>query len=99
MKTRLTAPACRQADRIDRWWRENRAAAADLFAREIAEARRLLAESPEIGTPYQKRHGVTVRRVLLPKTQNHVYYEIDRTENVVMILAVWGAPKGRGPKL
>ena len=99
MKTRLTAPACRQADHIDRWWRESRPAARDLFARELAEARRLLTDTPEIGTPYQKRHGAMVRRVLLPKTQNHVYYEIDRDQNVVMILAVWGAPRGRGPTL
>ncbi len=54
---------------------------------------------PEIGTPYVERHGVIVRRVLLPTTKNHLYYEIDRANDVVMILAVWGAPKGRGPTL
>jgi hypothetical protein len=48
---------------------------------------------------YVERRGVVVRRVLLPKTHNHVYYETDRENGVVMILAVWGAPKGRGPKL
>ncbi len=99
MKVRLAAPARQQADRIDRWWRENRQAACDLFARELSEARNLLAETPEVGAPYQRRRGVMVRRVLLPKTRNHVYYEIDRTLNVVMILAVWGAPKEHGPKL
>ncbi len=70
-----------------------------LFARELAEAQRLLAETPEMGAPYQKRRGIVVRRVLLPKTQNHVYYEVDRVRDVVMILAVWGVPKGRGPRL
>lgn len=45
------------------------------------------------------RQGVSVLRVLLPKTKNHVYYEIDRENGVAMVLAVWGAPKQRGPKL
>jgi plasmid stabilization system protein ParE len=99
VKTRLTAPARRQADRIDRWWRENRPAVADLFARELDGARRRIADAPETGTPYVERQGVVVRRVLMPKTRNHVYYEVDRENLVVMILAVWGAPKGQGPRL
>lgn len=40
-----------------------------------------------------------VRRVLMPKTENHVYYEIDRDKGIAIILAVWGAPKEHGPKL
>jgi hypothetical protein len=62
-------------------------------------ARRFIAETPELGSPYVERHGALVRRVLFPKTRNHVYYEIDRKNDIVMILAAWGAPKGRGPKL
>jgi hypothetical protein len=54
---------------------------------------------PEIGTPYLERQSTVVRRVLLSKTKNHLYYTLDRTEGVVMILAVWGAPRGQGPKL
>ena len=99
MKTRLAAPAREQADQIDRWWRESRPAVADLFARELAEARRLLESAPEMGSPYLVRHAGMVRRVLLPKTKNHVYYIVERSEPVVMIVAVWGAPKGRGPNL
>ena len=99
MKTRLTAPASQQANRIDRWWRENRADARGLFARELAEARALLAETPYVGIPYTERQGVLVRRLLLPRTQQHVYYEVNREDDAVMILAVWGAPRGRGPAL
>jgi len=33
----------------------------------------------------------------MPKTHNHVYYAVEATE--VVVLAVWGAPRGRGPKL
>lgn len=61
--------------------------------------RRTRALRARMGSPYVERQGVVVRRVLLRKTYNHVYYEIDRAHGVVMILAVWGAPKGEGPKL
>lgn len=99
MKVRIAAPAKEQARTIDRWWRTNRPAAPSVFAREMAEARRLLASAPEQGSPYVERRGVLVRRVLLRKSQNHVYYEIDRANGVVMIIAVWGAPKGERPTL
>jgi hypothetical protein len=33
----------------------------------------------------------------MPKTRNHVYYAIEGTE--IVVLTIWGAPKGRGPKL
>jgi plasmid stabilization system protein ParE len=84
---------------MDQWWRENRPDAADLFARELDAACRLIGESPDMGAPWVKRHGTVVRRVLLPKTKNHVYYEIDREDDMAVIIAVWGAPRGKGPKL
>ena len=95
----MAAPARQQADRIDQWWRENRPATADLFARELATARRMLSNTPELGSIYIKRQGGVVRRVLLPKTRNHVYYTVNRDDDVVMIVAVWGAPKAHGPAL
>jgi len=99
VKVRLAVPAQEQADRIDRWWKDNRPAARDLFARELAEARSLLESVPEMGSPYVERHGEIVRRVLLPRSRNHVYYLIDRAQDVVMIVAVWGAPERVGPNL
>jgi plasmid stabilization system protein ParE len=84
---------------MDRWWRENRPDTADLFAHELDAARRLITAFPEMGVPYVQREGTLVRRVLMPKTQNHVYFEIDEENDVVMILALWGAPRGRGPRL
>jgi hypothetical protein len=100
VKTRLAAPARLQADRLDRWWREHRPDVADLFARELDAPRELIGDAPEAaGAPHVERGETLVRRILLPKTNNHVYYEIDRDKRRVMILAVWGAPTGRGPSL
>ena len=48
---------------------------------------------------YTVLEGLPVRRVRLPKTRTHVYYSIDDDHGVVLVLAVWGAPKGRGPFL
>lgn len=38
-----------------------------------------------------------VRRVMMRKTRNHVYY-VER-EDHVLVVAVWGAVKGAGPRL
>jgi len=35
----------------------------------------------------------------MPKTHNHVYFYVDEPRTAVVILAVWGAARGRGPKL
>jgi plasmid stabilization system protein ParE len=59
----------------------------------------LLGEMPEVGSPYVKRHGLMVRRILLARTHHHVYYEVDRESGVVMILAIWGVWLGRSPRL
>ncbi len=43
--------------------------------------------------------GKPFRRVLMPRTRNHVYFEFDEAQGVVIVHALWGAPRGRGPKL
>jgi plasmid stabilization system protein ParE len=98
LKIRFAAPASAQAARID-WRRENRPAAGETFVQELEEARRLLETTLELGTPYQARKGRLIRRLLLRRSRNHLYYEIDYALGAVLILAVWGAPTGREPKL
>jgi len=98
MKLVFTPEAEEQADECDRWWREHRDA-RDLFARELAAAKTFLREGAIVGSVYTVLDGMAVRRVLLRKTRTHVYYSIDRDADLVTILAVWGAPKGRGPNL
>ena len=64
--------------------------------RRHAEARALLAATLEVGSPYIERRGVLVRRLLLPRSRQHVYYEVTRENDAVVILAVWGAPRQVG---
>jgi plasmid stabilization system protein ParE len=96
MKARFTPEADEQADKSDRWWREHRDV-HDLFARELAATIALLVGNPTLGTIYTVLHGQPMRKVLMPKTRHHVYYTTEGDE--ILVHAVWGAPRGRGPKL
>lgn len=99
VRVRTTPQAEAQAEVAAAWWRRNRPAAATLFADELSGALDLLADAPDIGRRYRRVGIPGLRRVLLPVTRYHVYYvhEIDAGECVV--LAVWSAVRGRGPRL
>jgi plasmid stabilization system protein ParE len=93
MKVRLAPRALSEAA----WWQKNRQSSPDLFDDEMAAAIEQIGAAPTLGAIYPSSFGRTVRRVLMPKTQNHVYYLVREKE--VVVLSVWGAPRGRGPKL
>ncbi len=99
MKVRFTPEAEEQAGAIDAWWRENRSSARELFARELADAKALVTTSPKIGTIYTLLDDQPVRKVYMPRTRHHIYYTYHQDDGEIVIHAVWGAPRGRGPKL
>jgi hypothetical protein len=35
----------------------------------------------------------------MPRTKHHLYFRVDVPKQVVEVLAVWGAPRGRGPRV
>jgi hypothetical protein len=35
----------------------------------------------------------------MPRTEQHIYYTVDEASDVIVIETVWGARRGRGPKL
>jgi len=85
---------------MQRWWKANRPKAPKLFAMELADARRQIAEKPDIGNVYAVRAGgIVVRRVLMPKTRTHVFYEVQGNDQMAMIVALWGATKEHGPDI
>lgn len=93
VKIVFTPEADLQADELDTWWREHRPKARDL-TRELVDVLELIADAPALGVEYRTRSGM-----LMPKTRTHVYFEVDRTRNLVTILAGWGAPRSKGPSL
>ncbi len=98
MRIRVSARARREADRGEAWWRANRPDTADLFTRELLHVLALLRDHPNLGMLYEAANfEAPVRRILMPKTEGHVYHATIGGE--VVILAVWGSPRRRGPKL
>jgi hypothetical protein len=67
---------------------------------EVEAAKQKLATLPPTpGLVYETVRGKTIRRLLLPKTEQHVYFSIDVDARIVVIHTVWGARRGRVPKL
>ncbi|HXX66952.1 MAG TPA: type II toxin-antitoxin system RelE/ParE family toxin [Polyangiaceae bacterium] len=98
MKLRLAGRALADAKRQKIWWQRNRSDAADLFEQELDATLQRIAASPAIGQRVEQRGGdVWVRRWLMPKTRNHVYYAIEEAE--IVVLTIWGAPRGRRSRL
>ncbi len=97
MRLRLARRALADAKRKKTWWRGNRDA-ADLFEQELDATLERIAATPALGQRVeQRRGGVWVQRLLMPKTKDHVYYAVHEDE--VVVLSIWGAPRGRGPTL
>jgi plasmid stabilization system protein ParE len=97
MNVRLAPRALSEAERLKTWWQKNRPASPNLFDEEMAIAIEQIRAAPKVGAPYPSSFGRTVRRLLMPKTANHVYYLA--RENDIVVVSVWGAPRGKGPKL
>ena len=77
----------------------NRPAARKTFANELSRFLVLLAEMPETGRSYPHAQIPGLRRVLMPETKYHVYYVFDPIRTEVVVLAVWGSARERGPVL
>jgi hypothetical protein len=52
-----------------------------------------------LGTISGMNNGVMIWRVLLSRTEQHVYYWIDEANETVIIRMIWGARRGRTPRL
>ena len=97
MKVELSDEAKLQAREENAWWRKNRDSKG-LFTEELRGARKVLRDGLKHQI-YAYIDGGPVRRILLEKTRCHVYYVVLEHENLVRVVAVWGASRERGPKL
>ena len=99
MKFEVSKRAQKQSAKIQTWWRANRTAAPTLFLDELAEAEQSLRRNPESGTIYAMHKTGAVRRILLPRTHHHLFFRYRSDRDELLVLAIWGAPRERGPKL
>ena len=74
MKAIISKRAARAAERIDARWRES-ADYPDLFARELADAIDLLETTPGPGAPFPTTRFPELKRILLPKSRCHIYFD------------------------
>jgi plasmid stabilization system protein ParE len=99
VKLVLARRVVRQVEQKEAWWAKNRPAAPDLFAREFRDTLEHIRTTPGsgIGWPTPRRPGL--RRILMARTQNHVFFLLDDETQTIHVLAVWGAVRERSPKL
>jgi len=97
MTVRTTRTSEQHIAEVDAWWRVHRTKAPDLFLDELADAFALIEAAPELGRSWTVSVVPGVRRVVMRATRYHVYYR--REGDDVIVLAVWSAVRGRGPRL
>lgn len=98
MKVKVTKRAESRIEIVDRFWRKNRLEAPDLLKEELAAAETRLLEDPHAGTACLI-HGKKHFRLLLPKTEQWLYYNVYPQRGLIVVQTLWGARRGRDPKL
>jgi toxin ParE1/3/4 len=88
-KVIFAAQALEQLEQIIRFIAQDDPAAAERFGNYLVDRAELLADFPELGTPYRKRPGV--RRVLCKPY--FIYYRVRREEQVIEIMDYWHAAR------
>jgi plasmid stabilization system protein ParE len=95
-RIRFTSTAQEHVRREKAWWLANRDNTG-VFAEEVEQALKIVATLPGAGTPYAQAPVPGVRRIYIRRVVAHLYYTFDDDE--VIIRALWGARRERGPRI
>jgi plasmid stabilization system protein ParE len=68
-------------------------------AAEFETAIHQLSTSPKSGHLHDGSKQVLVRKLLMPRSRYHLFYEVDHASQLVTILAIWHVSRGQGPAL
>lgn len=98
MKALISKRAMRAAERIAAHWGDH-ADDPDVFARELLHAIEVLETTRSPGTPFPTAKHPALKRLLLRRSGCHLYFEIDAARQIIEILHVWDARRGRSPRL
>ena len=98
MKIKVTRRAEKRIEIVDRYWRQNRLEAPDLLKQELVAAEARLSEDPNAGKACVI-NGKKYRRLLLPRTEQWLYYKVRQKQDLIVVQTLWGARRGREPKL
>ena len=95
-RVRFTATAQSHIRREKNWWLANREH-TQIFANELEATLEIIARLPGAGRFYIEAGVPELRRLYLTKIACHIYYTFDDEE--VIVRALWGARRERGPQL
>ena len=95
-RVRFTATAQEHVQQQKAWWVANREH-TEVFSEELEQAIKIIAALPDAGTVYAQSPVPSVRRVYLRRIDAHLYYTFD--DDRVLVRALWGARRERGPRL
>jgi hypothetical protein len=83
---------------ISAWWRANRPEAPNLFDEELEAAQLHIVTEAHLSSPWRVVRGMLIRRVLLEKTRQWLYYSVE-SDSQIIVHTVWGAQRGSEPEL
>ncbi len=83
-------------ERIARRWQEHASSPA-IFLDELEQMIEHIETTAVLGTVYDANAQRTVHRRLLKKSACHVYL-VQKDDELVVIVSIWGARRRRGPK-
>ena len=98
MKVFISARARQAAERIDARWRK-RADYPKTFADEFLATIDLLESVGSCGSPSPTTRRPGLKRVLMPKSHCHLYFEVDERQRMIRLLHVWDGRRERAPRL
>jgi plasmid stabilization system protein ParE len=99
VKVLIGARAEREIRRKADSWVTHSTISPELFWDELRAALRRLAVEPYAGRVWTSPSGRQLYRLLLPATSNHLYYSYDAEKEILLVRSLWGARRGREPKL
>jgi plasmid stabilization system protein ParE len=77
----------------------NRPSAPALLSDEIEAAFVLITDLPFAGEEVRHSRIANLRRVLLGRTQYHLYYAVSEDMETVEVLSLWHTSRGRPPRI
>jgi hypothetical protein len=99
VKVRFTPEALESIRCRNRWWREHRDH-VDVFGTELrAVLARIRRDADAARQHYSGRGPEAVWRLLMPKTNHHVYYTRDDLTKIARVVLVDNAVSADGPDL
>lgn len=99
MKIEISPRALREIERKAASWAKHSTISPDLFWDELVAAGQRLLVEPYAGRRWVSPKGRVMLRLLLERTQNHLYYTYQADKELIRIWCLWGARRGREPKL